>query len=249
MPANYPSVVYVSKSASDPRAASDINQLQDDVLAHANDYITGWITAGETWVYASATTFTVTGDKTTKYRKGTKIKLTQTTDKYFYVVAVSYSAPNTTVTLAAGSDYSLANATITSPYYSYADCPQGFPDWFTWAPTSCGFDTFDPVGGYRFCVRGNICYYNGFHNSAGCSNAATIGITLPITSGSPGTVDNYAWAGILGLYMDNGSALTGGRISIGQNSPSMGMFTNSAAGTWQTTGSKRARAFQGFYEF
>ena len=95
----------------------------------------GWMPAGETWTYASATSFTVSGDVTAKYPKGTKIKLTQTTVKYFYVIGTSYSAPNTTITITGGSDYSLANAAITDNYYSYVSSPQGFPDWFNYTPT------------------------------------------------------------------------------------------------------------------
>lgn len=91
----------------------------------------GWIDANETWTYASADdptyTFTISGDKTGKYSAGMRIKLTQTTAKYFIITAVSYSSPNTTVTVYGGTDYDLANATITSPYYSMVKAPHGFP--------------------------------------------------------------------------------------------------------------------------
>lgn len=87
----------------------------------------GWIPAEETWTYASATTFTISGDKTGKYQKEDKVKLTQTTDKYFRITNISYSSPNTTVTVDGFGIYTLANATITSPYYSKMDNPQGFP--------------------------------------------------------------------------------------------------------------------------
>jgi len=74
----------------------------------------GWRAAGETWTYASADdptfTFTISGDKTSKYSPGMRIKLTQTTVKYFIITAVSYSAPNTTVTVYGGTDYDLVNA-------------------------------------------------------------------------------------------------------------------------------------------
>lgn len=87
----------------------------------------GWVGDGETWTYASATTFTISGDKTGKYQKGDKVKLTQTTDKYFRITNISYSSPNTTVTVDGFGIYTLANATITNPYYSKMDNPQGFP--------------------------------------------------------------------------------------------------------------------------
>jgi hypothetical protein len=56
-----------------------------------------------------------------------RFKLTQTTVKYFVVTAVNYGAPNTTVTLYGGTDYTLINAAITNPYYSSAKAPLGFP--------------------------------------------------------------------------------------------------------------------------
>src|SRR6185503_19345707 len=91
----------------------------------------GWIPAAETWTYASADsptfTFTITGDKTGKYSAGMRIKLTQTTAKYFLITAVSYSAPNTTVTVYGGTDYTLANAAITLPFYAIVQSPFGFP--------------------------------------------------------------------------------------------------------------------------
>lgn len=100
-------------------------------LSLANTNADGWNAANETWTYASSDaptyTFTVSGDETSKYSPGMRVKLTQTSTKYFLITAVSYSSPNTTVTLYGGTDYSLANATITNPYYSTAKAPQGFP--------------------------------------------------------------------------------------------------------------------------
>lgn len=93
----------------------------------------GWIPAGETWTYASATTFRISGDKTSKYQKGDKIKLTQTSVKYFYIIGVSYTSPNTTITVTGGSDYSLTNATITNNFYSRQEAPLGYPAYFNTA--------------------------------------------------------------------------------------------------------------------
>lgn len=91
----------------------------------------GWITAGETWTYASADspsfTFTISGDKRDKYSVGMKIKLTQGSVKYFIITAVSYSGGNTTITVYGGTDYTLTSATITNPFYSTVKAPQGFP--------------------------------------------------------------------------------------------------------------------------
>ena len=91
----------------------------------------GWIEVFETWTYASADaptfTFTVVGDKSTKYYPGMRIKLTQTTVKYFIITKVVYSSPNTTITVYGGTDYTLANKAIIYPYYSSAKAPAGFP--------------------------------------------------------------------------------------------------------------------------
>jgi len=92
----------------------------------------GWVAAGETWVYASADdptfTFTIAGiDLTTKYTPGTRIKLTQTGVKYFIVTAAAFAAGDTTVTIYGGTDYDLANAAITLPFFSRAKAPAEFP--------------------------------------------------------------------------------------------------------------------------
>jgi len=98
---------------------------------NSSDILGGWIPTGETWTYASADpptfTFTISGDKTSKYSPGMRIKLTQTTIKYFIITVVTYSAPDTTITIYGGTDYTLADAAITDPYYSIQKAPQGFP--------------------------------------------------------------------------------------------------------------------------
>lgn len=91
----------------------------------------GWLPAGETWTYASADdptyTFTIAGvDLTSKYSAGMRIKLTQTTVKYFIITKVAFST-NTTITVYGGTDYDLANAAITLPFYSTMKAPVGFP--------------------------------------------------------------------------------------------------------------------------
>jgi len=91
----------------------------------------GWSPGSGTWTYASSTTFTVPSADATMMSVGTKIWLTQTTSKYFNVTGVS----GTTITVTGGSDYTLANAAITSPYFSNAATPTGFPQVFNWTPT------------------------------------------------------------------------------------------------------------------
>ena len=94
----------------------------------------GWTSPGETWTYASATTFTIAdngdiADMTDRYQAGDFIRLKQgAAYLYFMISAVAYAEPTTTVTVnkditGGGSD--IANATITDNYYSKAYSPQG----------------------------------------------------------------------------------------------------------------------------
>lgn len=93
----------------------------------------GWISAGETWLYSSSDdptyTFTIAGNKTSKYSPGMRIRITQATGgtKYFIITDVNYSSPNTTITVYGGTDYDLNSETISDPFYSKEKSPYGFP--------------------------------------------------------------------------------------------------------------------------
>ena len=139
-------------------------KLNEDVAvtikaSELNGLLTGWIPAGETWTYASATTITVPSGAASKYQKGDKIKLTQTTVKYFYVVSVA----DTVLTVTGGSDYTVANAAITLPYFSKVENPQGFPGYFnctlTASVSSGTLTTCTSIG--RFSVDGSWVTLNG----------------------------------------------------------------------------------------
>jgi len=92
---------------------------------------TGWVDAPAlTFSAADAPVYTVTcsGDYTYIIPVGAKIALTHSgSTKFFIVVNVSYSSPNTTFTLYGGTDYTLDAGAITDPYYSIAKAPVGFP--------------------------------------------------------------------------------------------------------------------------
>jgi hypothetical protein len=91
----------------------------------------GWVDASETWTYSSADgptgVFTVAADVTGRYSPGMRVKLTQTTVKYFIITVVStFTGGNTTITVYGGTDYTLANA-VSANYYSTSRAPFGFP--------------------------------------------------------------------------------------------------------------------------
>jgi len=92
----------------------------------------GWITGIGTWSYSSADApsfvISINADVTALISVGMRIKLTQTTVKYFIVTAVgAYGGGATLVTVYGGTDYTLANAAITVPFYSSEKIPFGFP--------------------------------------------------------------------------------------------------------------------------
>lgn len=68
-------------------------------------------------------------DMTSLVGVGDRIKLIQSaTQKYFIVTAVgAFSGGATLVTVFGGTDYTLANASITTPFYSHVKNPFGFP--------------------------------------------------------------------------------------------------------------------------
>jgi hypothetical protein len=83
----------------------------------------GWvpISASVTLTYASVNTINTSADLTGSISVGMRLQITQTTVKYFIVVAITSSL----ITVYGGTDYTVANATITSPYYSFQKAPYG----------------------------------------------------------------------------------------------------------------------------
>jgi hypothetical protein len=204
-----------------------------------NMLLTGWIAGVLVWTYASATSLTIPGNVTALFPKGTRIKLTQTTVKYFYVTAASYSSPNTTLTLTGGSDYTLANAAITDPAYSYMDAPQGFPGWFSWTPVFTGFSVDPPANVWRFRISGSVCFVKGGTGTGGTSNATTFTMTIPVIG-----INGASFAPC--RVMDNGTYLVApGMVTF---SAVATLYTNMLNGAWTATGGKVAW-FNTFYEF
>jgi len=145
--------------------------------------VDGWISANETWAYASATTITVPSGAVSKYAKGDKIKITQTTVKYFYIVGVA----DAVLTITGGSDYTLANATISANYYSHASSPIGFPNVFNWTPSYSGSGslTYSSVTTYlsTFMISGKTVFFVlRTRGTTGGTTSNAILATLPVTA-------------------------------------------------------------------
>jgi hypothetical protein len=213
---------------------------QQSIYRNVGHY--GWIPVGETWSYASSTTVTISGDKTDKYSKGMKVKLTQTSVKYFYITGVSYASPNTTLTLTAGTDYTVANAAITSPFYSMVANPAGFQHLYSWTPIFAGFSS-DPTNvDAKFIINGRLCTAN-LSMGAGTSNANNFLISAPLTA------VGFHWSGNMAFYVNGGSSnFGGGYVTIYNGESNFRISTTSGQSSWSNSGDKYAR-FQMFFEF
>ena len=210
---------------------SIIDSLQDTTALGSN-YTQSWIPGSGTWTYISATTFSVPSADAASMTVGSKIKFTQTSSKYFYVTGVS----GTTITVTGGSDYTVANAAITSPYYSNAASPQGFPQWFNATQTFGGFSA-NPTSVYRFCIVGRKVSLILSRSANGTSNATTFTIAAPVTSA---TVANHRWTTTCACVDSGASATYPGLVILGSNSTNIQLFKDNNGAVWTGSGAKSA---------
>lgn len=172
-----------------------------------NALVSGWTDASivETWVYASASTFTVAGvDVTAKYTKGTKLRLKQGAGYKYYTVASSTFSTNTTVTVIVNTDYTIANAAITDEAYSYIENPQAFPHWFAYAPGGIAASNVTVTGRYR--VSGRTCFGEIRAAFTGAITFSTMPVLPVAASASLLGVAGGALLRGSGGYTDSGAA-------------------------------------------
>ena len=81
----------------------------------------------DVWTQASSNSVTTPGDLTGTYWPGMRVVLKQGTLKYFVILSVVYSSPNTTITLDGFGIYTLTSAPITAHIDSTEYAPKGFP--------------------------------------------------------------------------------------------------------------------------
>ena len=220
-------------SLANGSAASDAAAFGQITAANAaaiqND---GWISTTDTWTFATSSTFTISGvDRTAVLTPGTRVKLTQTTAKFFVVTASSFST-NTTVTVTGGSDYSLANASITSPFYSYVANPQGYPGWFNASASPTGFSSISN-NSTRFAVVGRTMTVQFIYQ--GTSNATTFTFTLPVALSASAIVQR-----VFARAIDNNTALTTpGVVELAVSSSTATCDINAVTnGGWTASGTK-----------
>lgn len=198
--------------------------------------VDGWQLSSDTWIYASANSFTITGvDRTLAFTKGTRVKMTISAAIVYGVVASSSFSSNTTVNLIPNDTYVVSNATISNPFYSYVVNPQGFPYAFAFTNTiTYGGFSANPVMTTYWSVVGNVLTMQFFATGNGTSNANTTTFSLPVASAFG--VESACLCPI----KDNGTVPTApGQVQLGASSATANVFkTAETSNTWTTSGTK-----------
>lgn len=214
--------------------SADFEDAADLIDALADESTSGWLALTETFTYASATTITVSSDATTRFQVGDKIKLTNSTVKYFYVKTVTA----TLLTVYAGTAYSLAAAAITNIYVSRAERPLLFPASFNYTGSPVGFSADPASAVYNFTVENGHCIVSVYQGNAGTSNSTSFSIAAPFTAA---TVAGMVW-GVPTFYAaDNSAILTapgGAQISSAASSIVMTKTVGAAAASWTGSNGK-----------
>lgn len=211
----------------------------------------GWSLITATWTRIGNHAFTTTGNTTTTYRKGTKVRYKDGgAYEYGTVISSSYADPITTVTLATTTDYAMAEATITDTYISYINDPEGFPPFFNFTPVvsfAGGAGNVEPTFSSKaatFKTAGNLMYINiRWLNSSGGTAGAGSGILL---LSSPGTnlMTTNGWHGL--AYILNGSTTTS---CFAQGAAESLLFASLSAGATQTGASFNDANIRRVYAF
>jgi hypothetical protein len=163
-----------------------------------------------TFTYASATTMTIPGDWTSIFVKGSKVELYQTEQRYGYITATStYSAPNTTITIAylndaAGNIHAIDNAVISNVYIGNSCTLRNHPLWINWTSSYSAVApmTFTSVSTTtaRFYCYGPSCYIEMWANGTTGGTATTVvRFTAPIVYKTGASIN-----AISAILVDNG---------------------------------------------
>jgi hypothetical protein len=200
--------------------------------------LSGWVLATDTWVFASASTFTIAGaDRTALYSKGTRLRWTDSGGTKYGVVVSSSFSTNTTVTIAVNTDYVIANSAITNPSYSYDVNPQGYPGWFNYTPVFTGFSVNPTNVTARFNIIGTLCHVLFGTGTPGTSNSTAFTITAPVATAALTNKQPQSHA----IVADNGTTLTTpGLVVITSGSSTFNVYKDFSSAVWTASGGKLA---------
>lgn len=219
------------------------NSTPDDLIPED-----GWSEA-DALTYASTTTFTASGDLTTKYQPGDKIKLTQSTGgtKYWVLRSVSHGGGTTTFTIIETTDYTLNNEAISDPFYSKVENPQGFPTAFNYTPAAFVGFSANPSGVHRYFTKGRAITLFVAQTTAGTSNATNFEFTAPVPAR---TVSGMIWDSAASAVRNNSVTEIGtGGLFIGSAGTNIRAARNATSTGWTNTNQKAIIGAQITYEF
>lgn len=138
--------------------------------------IDGWIPVSETWTRTGNHIFTVSGDLTSKYRKGVKVKYKDGGSyEYGVIKNSSYSSGTTTVNLVPNTDYAMAATTITDTYISLIDNPEGMPREFNFSPSFTNLTIGNGTSLFKW--RNDLKYLRG-HVIFGSTSSISGSVTM-----------------------------------------------------------------------
>lgn len=208
-----------------------LDDLNDTKIANLNQ---GWTLMSESHTYASSSTITVATGAASRYQLGDKVKLTNSTVKYFYITTIA----DTLLTVNGGSDYSLSNTTISSVYISRASRPFGFPARHNFTQNLGGFSAVPTQSVATFCIDQGHAIVDLYQNNTGTSNATTFTMNAPVQAA---TVSNGAWVVVGCLASNNGALQTAPPIAvIASAGTTISLYLNASAAAWTNTNGKAA---------
>ena len=179
---------------------------------HSHAFNDGWIERVEVWTRTGNHTFTVAGDVTERYRKGTRVRYRDGGgDEYGVVSSSSHAAGTTTINLLPNTDYAIAAATITDKYTSYIENPSGFPQWFNFSSNvtaTSGTITTSSVNQARWDVKGKTfhCIIDLTVTTNG-TGAGILQASIPVTPDSntlAGTGRNISTGAMIQVFGSTG---------------------------------------------
>lgn len=182
--------------------ADDIVGINDSAATDASE----WVASGLTPTYASASSFTFSGDQTTVYHAGRRLKITDGAGTiYGTISASSYADPTTTITVAVDNAGSITSP-VTAVQYGLAGANNpsspAFP--FLVGPTASTSGTAVNFTGVPAWVKKITISFNGVSTNG----TAIIRLVL----GDSGGVETSAYAGDV-IQLQSATAVAGASMS------------------------------------
>lgn len=163
-----------STSGTNALSANQGKVLSDKI----ND---GWNTLNVVLTYVGAYTVDTSVDLTSILGIGDKVRITQTTNRYFSIISITASR----ITFTGGINNVVANDTIVNPCYSHIENPQGFPGYFYYVPdtnNTIGTTGADSIGYYRITGRQCSLVLNYKFGTGLSVNGTQMHFSLPVAS-------------------------------------------------------------------